>query len=95
MRNCICKKEERQKPVWVMQKWFAIEKYEEILTVYRKYTELFTEKPRTEALPKHQPWDHEIPLEEGTSPMHGPIYQMTEQEQKAVRDYLKTQLEKG
>ena len=95
MRNCICKKEERQKPVWVIQKWFAIEKHEEIPAVYREYTELFMEKPWTNALPKHQPWDHEIPLEEGTSPTHGPIYQMTEQEQKAVRDYLKTQLEKG
>lgn len=48
-----------------------------------------------EALPKHQPWDHEIPLEPGKTPAFKKIYPMNEQQLKALREYLDENLKKG
>ena len=62
---------------------------------YRKYTTLFKEDLPDEALPKHQPWDHTIPLVEGKQPTFGKIYPMNEEQSKTLRDYLDTNIKKG
>jgi hypothetical protein len=45
---------------------------------YNEFKKLFEEELGKEALPKHQPWDHEILLEEGKQPGFQPIYGMSE-----------------
>ena len=45
-----------------------------IPAAYKEYESLFREDLSNKALPKHQPWDHTIPLEEGKTPPWGPIY---------------------
>jgi hypothetical protein len=62
---------------------------------YKEYEQLFQEGPKSEALPKHQPWDHEIPLEEGKSPPFGLIYQMSADELKLLKEYIDESLKKG
>ena len=66
-----------------------------ILKEYQRWTHLFEEGAPEKALPKHQPWDHEIPLIEGKTPTFGPIYQMSEFELKTLDEYLKVNLAKG
>tara|TARA_R110002033_G_scaffold39186_1_gene78877 strand:- start:620 stop:769 length:150 start_codon:yes stop_codon:yes gene_type:complete len=46
----------------------------QIPVAYKEYESLFLEGPKSEALPKHQPWDHEISLEPGKTPNFEPIY---------------------
>ncbi|CAD0052049.1 unnamed protein product [Aureobasidium pullulans] len=41
---------------------------------YSKWKRLFQEEENANALPRHQPWDHEIRLEPGKQPTFGPIY---------------------
>lgn len=67
----------------------------QIPAAYKEYEALFREGPRTEALPRHQPWDHEIPIEPGKEPTFGPIYQLSEKELKVLKEYIKENLEKG
>src|SRR5271154_7105841 len=62
---------------------------------YADFAELFQEGPPGTTLPKHQPWDHEIPLQPGTSPSYGPIYSLSERELEALREYLDEHLKKG
>jgi hypothetical protein len=62
---------------------------------YEEYRELFQEKERSQSLPKHQPWDHEIPLEKGQTPKFMPTYRLTEQQLTELRKYLDQNLEKG
>ena len=66
-----------------------------ILVEYKEYEFLFLEGPRTGALPKHQPWDHEIPIEPGKSPSFRPIYQLSERELAMLKEYIDVNLEKG
>jgi hypothetical protein len=62
---------------------------------YKEFLHLFREVVDGEALPKHQPWDHEIVLEEGKTPPFGPIYQLSEKELEACRKQLDKDLKKG
>lgn len=62
---------------------------------YREWKHLFEEDKTEGALPKHQPWDHQIKLMEGKEPTFGPIYQLSEIELKALDEYLKVNLAKG
>ena len=62
---------------------------------YMKWKRLFIEPKGKEALPKRQPWDHQITLMEGKLPTFGPIYQLSETELEVLRDYLKVNLAKG
>lgn len=66
-----------------------------IPAAYKDYEQLFRERPKNEALPRHQPWDHEIPLEPGKTPSFGPIYQQSAAELKVLKDYIDENLEKG
>src|ERR1700712_3756233 len=49
------------------------EKKTVIPAAYEEFREIFTEKIE-DALPAHQPGDHEIPLQPGKQPKFGPIY---------------------
>jgi Reverse transcriptase (RNA-dependent DNA polymerase) len=63
---------------------------------YREeFGELFIEKEDESALPAHQPWDHRIPIEDGKTPPFGPLYQMSENELGALREFLDKNLKKG
>ena len=66
-----------------------------IPAAYKEYEFLFREGPPAEALPKHQPWDHEIPIEPGKVPTFGPIYQLSEKELKVLKQYIDENLAKG
>jgi hypothetical protein len=66
-----------------------------ILDVYRQYAWMFEEELSAKALPKHQPWDCEIKLEEGKEPPFGPIYQLSEKELKILKEYIQENLAKG
>ena len=62
---------------------------------YSKWKPLFQEEENSNALPKHQPWDHEIRLEPGKQPTFGPIYALSEKELKTLREYLDENLARG
>src|SRR5438876_10311292 len=63
---------------------------------YRKeFKELFEETLDETALPAHQPWDHEIPVEDGKTPLFGPMYQMSETELAVLKEYIDKNLKKG
>ena len=60
---------------------------------YHEFADVFSKK-EAEKLPPHRPYDHRIPLEEGTTPPFGPIYSLTPEELKVVREYIETHLKK-
>jgi len=62
---------------------------------YKKWAKLFEEEVSADALPTHQPWDHEIKLEPGKKPTFGPIYALSEKELQTLRQYLDENLKKG
>ena len=62
---------------------------------YRDLCEVFEEVSDDQALADHQPWDHEIPIQEGKAPSYMPIRQLGEQEQKELREYVDTNLRRG
>ncbi|KAI1686157.1 reverse transcriptase [Pyrenophora tritici-repentis] len=66
----------------------------EIPEEYKEFEHLFREVADEQALPKHQPWDHKIVLQEGKKPTFGPIYGLSEKELSTLRDYIKTSLAK-
>ena len=61
---------------------------------YQDYTDIFSE---TEAykLSKHQPYDLSIPLQEGTTPPFGPIYNLSPLELDILHKYIDNNLWKG
>ncbi|KAK6220785.1 reverse transcriptase domain protein [Colletotrichum tabaci] len=61
---------------------------------YRKYDKLFAPELET-GLPEHGPYDHEIPLIEGSHPKFHPIYGLNETEREALDKYLDENLKKG
>src|SRR6266550_2361128 len=67
---------------------------EDLPEQYREYASVFSEE-EINKLPEHSPWDHEINLIEGTTPPYGPIYPMSENKLKVLREYLDKQLETG
>lgn len=67
----------------------------EIPEPYKKFEHLFQEVVDEQALPKHQPWDHEIVLQEGKTPTFGPIYQLSDRELMVLREYIDKSLAKG
>ena len=67
----------------------------EIPKEYAQFRKLFEEETDATALPKHQPWDHEIVLEEGKQPTFNPIYALSEKELRTLRDYIEVNIKKG
>jgi len=62
---------------------------------YRDLYEVFQDVPDDQALPEHQSWDHEIPLQEGKQPHYLPLYQLGQNEQKTLREYIEMNLRRG
>lgn len=61
---------------------------------YHDFLKLFLKKS-ADRLPPRRYVDHAIELEEGTKPPFGPLYNMSELELKALREYLEENLSKG
>jgi hypothetical protein len=61
---------------------------------YHEFVDLFS-KREADKLPPHRPYDHQIPLEPGSSPPAGPIYRMAPVELEAARKYIEENLRKG
>ena len=61
---------------------------------YHEYAELFSDK-EAEKLPPHRPYDHQIPLEPGSTPPFGTIYSMSPTELETLRKYIVENLKKG
>ena len=67
----------------------------EIPPEYREFSELFEEEAPEEALPPHQPQDHEIVLKPGTEPKKFGIYPLNQKQRDALHDYINDCLAKG
>lgn len=65
-----------------------------IPAAYKEYESLFREGPINEALPKHQPWDHEIPIKPGETLTFGPLYQLSGTELGVCKEYIDENLAK-
>ena len=61
---------------------------------YWKYRKLFKGELDS-GLPEHGPWDHEIPLKEGTQPKFFPIYNLNAEQLKELKEYIDDNLKKG
>ena len=62
---------------------------------YQEWMYLFRKEDTIAALPRHQPWDHEIKLQPGTEPTFGPLYTLSERELGVLREYIDENLKKG
>ena len=62
---------------------------------YAEFGTLFQEESIDEALPKHQPWDHEIKLIPGREPTKKPIYPLSRDKAVALAEYVKENEQKG
>jgi hypothetical protein len=62
---------------------------------YQDLAEVFSEV-ESSALPPHRGHlDHHIPLEEGSKPVFGPLYNLSETELKALKEYIDRNLRRG
>jgi len=61
---------------------------------YAEFASLFEDR-EVGTLPPHRPYDHTIPLEPDTEPPFGPLYNLSEKELKALREYIDDNLKKG
>ena len=80
--------------IWVRpQGRMLAEMQQEIPSEYQDFEDVFTEKIGSAALPKHQPWDHEIPLLK--EPKHdGWLKRLSKKEEDFLKEYIDTHLEK-
>ena len=62
---------------------------------YAEFEAMFTEPAVKDALPKHQPWDHEIPLMPGKNPEKQPIYTITPANLEVLCKYIDENKAKG
>ena len=61
---------------------------------YHEFADLFSQK-EADMLPPHRSYDHQIPLEPGTTPPFGSIYSMSPTELEVLRKYIEENLKKG
>lgn len=61
---------------------------------YHRHLRAF-DQSEADTLPPHRDCDHEIKLQPDTTPPHGPLYSMSEDELLVLRKFLKENLEKG
>jgi hypothetical protein len=61
---------------------------------YHEFASVFS-KQEANRLPPHRPYDHRIPLEEGTTPPYGPIYSLSPVELDTLRKYIDENLQRG
>ena len=67
---------------------------EAVPTKYHDYLDVFS-PDEVKRLPDHRPYDINIELEEGKTPPFGPIYSLSQDERKALFEYIEHNLEKG
>jgi len=58
---------------------------------YHEFADVFSKKEAYK-LPPHRHYDHHIPLEEGAVPPYGPIYPLSPEELKVLREYIQKHL---
>ena len=61
---------------------------------YQDYADVFS-KTEAHKLPEHRPYDLSIPLQEGTTPPFGPVYNLSPLELDVLRKYIDENLRKG
>jgi hypothetical protein len=61
---------------------------------YHDFADVFS-KEEAKVMPPHRPYDHPIDLDPDTTPPHGPIYSMSENELVVLREYLDDMVSKG
>jgi hypothetical protein len=61
---------------------------------YHEFAKVFS-KEESDKLPEHRPYDHKIPLQPDTTPPYGPIYSLSPEELKILREYINDNLRKG
>ena len=61
---------------------------------YQDYADVFSEA-EAHKLPDHRPYDLSIPLQEGTTPPFGPVYNLSPLELDVLRKYIDDNLQKG
>ena len=61
---------------------------------YHKFASVFS-KQEFDRLPERHPWDHAIELTKDFKPVLGKIYPLSQNEQKALEDFLKENLLSG
>lgn len=61
---------------------------------YHEFLKVF-DQLEADKLPPHRDCDHEIELQPGTTPPHGPLYGMSEDELLVLRKFLQENLDKG
>ena len=64
-----------------------------IVIQYQDFVDVF-EKKNVDMLLEHRPYDCPIDLQEGAKPPFGPIYNLSENELQALRDYIDENLGK-
>ncbi len=67
----------------------------EIPEEFKKWKRLFQEEEGAAALPRRQPWDHEIILQPNAKIPWGPLYPLSPKELEADRAWLKKMEERG
>jgi len=60
---------------------------------YHEFAKIFS-KEESDKLPEHRPYDHTIPLQEGTTSPFGPIYNLSPAELEVLRKYIDDNLNK-
>jgi hypothetical protein len=63
-------------------------------TKLHDFADVFS-KIKASVLPPHRPYDIKIELEPGKSPPFGPLYSLSRDEQKLLREWLDDQLSRG
>ena len=71
------------------------DEYARIPSEYKDYADIFKNDKTITALPKHQPWDHFIPLEEGTKPIKAKIYPLSRNQEIELQKYIQENKAKG
>ncbi len=61
---------------------------------YHNFADVFSDS-LSKKLPEHRPYDLKINIEEGTSPLLGPIYSLSESELKALHEFIDDNLHSG
>ena len=67
---------------------------ERIPPEYHEFLSVFSEQAASRT-PCRKPWDHKIELKEGFVPKSFPIYNLTQAEEEATKEFIKENLEKG
>jgi hypothetical protein len=67
----------------------------EIPVEYHDLAKAFSKEEAEQLAPHRGALDHSIPLEEGSKPVFGPVYNLSEVELETLRKYINEQLAKG